>query len=111
MAAVSNQAPGQLDQNFGGDALTLKPESYMSMVWRRFRRHKLAMAGLCFLLLMYLVAVFAPYIATQSYRHTDPPNRLQAPSQEHWMGTDNIKDLSPGDMGKPDKHRLDLWQV
>jgi peptide/nickel transport system permease protein len=42
------------------------------------------------LLLMYLVAVFAPYIATQSYRHTDPPNRLQAPSQEHWMGTDNI---------------------
>ncbi|HHT85871.1 MAG: oligopeptide ABC transporter permease [Bacillota bacterium] len=90
MAAVSNQAPGQLDQNFGGDALTLKPESYMSMVWRRFRRHKLAMAGLCFLLLMYLVAVFAPYIATQSYRHTDPPNRLQAPSQEHWMGTDNI---------------------
>lgn len=93
MAAVSKQPPAELDQldpHFGGDALTLEPESYLSMVWKRFRRHKLAMAGLCFLILMYLVAIFAPYIATQSYRETDSANRLQPPSKEHWMGTDQI---------------------
>jgi len=90
MAAESKLPPEQFDQNFGGDALTLKPESYLKMVWRRFKRHKLAMAGLCFLIVMYVVAIFAPYIATQSYRHVDPPNRLQGMSEEHWMGTDNI---------------------
>lgn len=85
-----NLTSNNLEHNFGGEALTPKPESYLRMVWRRFKRHKLAIAGLYFLIAMYLVAVFAPFIATQSYRHVDPPNRLKPPSREHLMGTDNI---------------------
>ncbi len=90
MAAENKLTSYQLDDNFGGDTLTLEPESYGLMVWRRFKRHKLAMAGLYFLILMYLVAVFAPYIATQSYREVDPPNRLKGISREHLMGTDHL---------------------
>ena len=90
MAANSKQPPDQLDQKYGGDALTLEPQSYLSMVWTRLKRHKLAMIGLYFLIFMYIVAIFAPVIASQSYRHVDPPNRLQGMSDEHWMGTDNI---------------------
>jgi peptide/nickel transport system permease protein len=76
--------------NFGGDAMTPEPESYGKMVWRRFRKHKLAMAGLYILLFMYALAIFAPFLATQSYEAVDPPNKLRSPSREHLMGTDNI---------------------
>lgn len=90
MAAESKLPPDRLDDNFGGDTLTLKPERYSSMVWRRFKRHKLAMVGLYFLIVMYAVAIFAPYIAPQSYRTTNPPNRLKGLSRDHLMGTDHL---------------------
>lgn len=88
--AEENQHLEVPDQKCGGEVLTSKAESYAAMVWRRFKRHKLAMVGLCILGFMYLVAIFAPFIATQPYTHVDPPNRLQPPSREHLMGTDNI---------------------
>lgn len=90
MAVESKLPPEKLDDTYGGEALTLEPESYANMVWRRFKRHKLAMAGLYFLIFMYLVAIFAPVIATQAYREVDPPNRLKGISKEHWMGTDHL---------------------
>lgn len=77
-------------KNSGGDAMTPEGESYGKMVWRRFKKHKLAMAGLYILLFMYAVAIFAPLLATQSYETVDPPNKLKPPSREHLMGTDNI---------------------
>lgn len=67
-----------------------KPESYGRMVWRRFKRHKLAMIGLYLLVFMYALAIAAPVLSTQDYQDVDPPNKLQAPSLEHLMGTDNI---------------------
>lgn len=76
--------------NSGGDAMTPVPETYGKMVWRRFKKHKLAMVGFYILLAMYVVAVFAPFLATQSYEAVDPPNKLLPPSGQHWMGTDNI---------------------
>lgn len=77
-------------KNSGGDAMTPEGESYGKMVWRRVKKHKLAMAGLYILLFMYAVAIFAPLLATQSYETVDPPNKLKPPSREHLMGTDNI---------------------
>jgi peptide/nickel transport system permease protein len=48
------------------------------------------MAGLYILVFMYTLAIFAPFLATQSYEVVDPPNKLLPPSREHLMGTDNI---------------------
>jgi peptide/nickel transport system permease protein len=76
--------------HFGGSALTPEPESYGRMVWRRFRKHKLAMAGLYVLLFMYALAALAPVLATHSYEQVDPPSKLLSPSREHLLGTDNI---------------------
>lgn len=90
MATEKHLPPEHLEDNFGGDALTLEPESYGKMVWRRFKQHKLAMFGLYFLIFMYLVAIFALLIAPQSYRATDTPNRLKGVSREHLMGTDHL---------------------
>jgi peptide/nickel transport system permease protein/oligopeptide transport system permease protein len=58
-------------------------------VWRRLRRNKLAMAGLVFIVLLVLVAVFAPLIAPYSITERSSEFR-QGPSSDHWFGTDRI---------------------
>jgi peptide/nickel transport system permease protein/oligopeptide transport system permease protein len=58
-------------------------------VWRRFRRNKLAMVGLAFLVLIILVAIFAPLIAPYSITERTSDFRAD-PSIHHLFGTDRI---------------------
>jgi peptide/nickel transport system permease protein len=58
-------------------------------VWRRFRRNYLAMVGLGFLILLALVAIFAPWITKYGPTERVPAYR-QGPSTAHWFGTDRI---------------------
>lgn len=67
-----------------------KEETYGSMVWRRFKRHKLAMVSLVILFLLYGMAIFAPMIAPYHYDDMDFGAVLKPPSQEHLFGTDRI---------------------
>ena len=60
------------------------------MVWRRFKRHKLAMISLVILLLLYSMAIFAPMIAPHHYDDMDFDAILQKPSSQHLFGTDRI---------------------
>ena len=58
---------------------------------RVFFRDKLAVAGFVVILATLIIAIFAPYLAPypeQGRGDSDMPNRLQAPSREHVMGTD-----------------------
>jgi ABC-type dipeptide/oligopeptide/nickel transport system permease subunit len=71
------------------DALpALQPE------WKRlvrvFLRRKLAVTGLVLVVLMVLMAIFAPLIAPYDPYATDLDNKLQHPSSEHWLGTDSV---------------------
>jgi peptide/nickel transport system permease protein len=59
-------------------------------VWRRFRRNKLAVVGLVTIVLLVLVAIFADFIAPYGYAERIPGAFREAPSSEHWFGTDNI---------------------
>ncbi len=65
-------------------------ETYLAMVWRRFKQHKLALISLYVLLVLYAIALFAPMLATHEYTAVAPANRLLEPSAEHWFGTDDI---------------------
>src|SRR5262249_51905198 len=66
------------------------------LFWRRFRRDKVAFVGLGFILLLVLVAVFAPVIS--SVRGIGPnqefPNTVNiiglpsGPNSIHWFGSD-----------------------
>ncbi|WP_315831896.1 ABC transporter permease [Bradyrhizobium prioriisuperbiae] len=47
-----------------------------------------AMAGLVLLLLQLLMIIFAPLLTSYSPEAADPLSSLQAPSSEHWLGTD-----------------------
>jgi peptide/nickel transport system permease protein len=52
------------------------------LTWRKFRRNRLAFLGMCVLLVMYLLAAFAPFVAPYGDRETHaqfartPPNGL-----------------------------------
>jgi len=57
-------------------------------VWRRFRRHRLAMIGLTILVVLGLVSIFAPLLTTYSPTAVDLSAYRLGPSREHWLGTD-----------------------
>ncbi len=62
--------------------------------WRRIRRvffqRKLVLAGTIVLLLLVLVAIFAPLIAPHDPYLNDMSQALQNPSSNHWLGTDKL---------------------
>ncbi len=55
-----------------------------------FMRHKLALFGVTILLFVSLSSIFAPIIAPYDPNRTAIMDRLQPPSLEHWMGTDEL---------------------
>jgi peptide/nickel transport system permease protein len=61
-------------------ASTVIPDDFVpshNSVWRRFRRHKIALGGIVVLALLALVAIFAKVIAPQDPDYID---------QVHWLG-------------------------
>jgi peptide/nickel transport system permease protein len=58
-------------------------------VWQRFRRNRMALAGLVFLVVLGLAAIFAPLITRYGPTQRVPLYR-QGPSTAHWFGTDAI---------------------
>ena len=56
----------------------------------RFSQNPLAMVGLAILVLLLLVAIFAPLIAPFPMNEQNLARRLQPPSGEHWFGTDEL---------------------
>jgi ABC-type dipeptide/oligopeptide/nickel transport system permease subunit len=59
-------------------------------VWRRFKRNRLAMVGLGIIILLVLTAIFAPLIAPYSITYRDSGHFREAPSSDHWFGTDTV---------------------
>jgi len=56
----------------------------------RFSQNPLAMVGLVILVLLLLVAIFAPLIAPFPMNEQNLARRLQPPSGAHWFGTDEL---------------------
>jgi peptide/nickel transport system permease protein len=58
--------------------------------WRRFRRHKLAVAGLVVLVVMVLMVAFGPLVWKLSINDIDFTARLKTPTLNHPFGTDDL---------------------
>jgi peptide/nickel transport system permease protein len=58
--------------------------------WRRFRKHKLAMVSLFVLGFLIFAVLFGPFIWTVPIDEIDFSKRLQGPSWEHPLGTDDL---------------------
>ena len=64
-------------------------ETMFTMVWKRFRRHPGAIAGLIVLSIIILGVVFAP-LSPYDPEASDIRNRFQPPSLQHPFGTDAL---------------------
>ena len=80
-AAIRTKRPLELQ--------TYKEERMRSMVWRQFRRHPGAIAGLIVLSII-VVSVVLAFLSPYDPEATDIANKLQPPSLAHPMGTDAL---------------------
>lgn len=80
----------QLDREEIPEEMQRASESQLRMVWRRFKRNKLAMVGLVILTIFVLLSIFAPVLTPYDPNRADFRARNQPPSREHWLGTDDM---------------------
>ncbi len=61
------------------------------LVWRRFRKHRMALTGAVGVILLFLFIIGGSIIISETQANsTDLVNRLTGPSSEHWFGTDSV---------------------
>jgi len=74
-----------LDRESTGPALTPR-----QLIWRRFRKHRMALLGMIgFGLLLLFVIVGSILVPVKEANAVDLQGRLSPPSALHWMGTDS----------------------
>lgn len=64
--------------------------SLWAEAWRRLRKNKMAMAALIVMVVLIIVAIFAPIIAPYDYAANDLSNTFVKPCAAHPFGTDNL---------------------
>src|SRR3954467_1908214 len=64
--------------------------AWRQRVWRYLRRHPTLIFGGVLLLIMLVMAVFAPYLNTVDPQALSPIRRLRWPSAQYWFGTDML---------------------
>ena len=68
----------------------LKKKSQFKETWKRLYRNKLAVIGMIIVIILVLVAIFADVLAPYDPYEAVFSERLQLPSAEHPLGTDNL---------------------
>lgn len=74
---------------------SVEEESYWGIIWMRFRKHKLALAGMVVLIIIVLACFLAPWVAPYSPTDINKDEngaiyRNAPPSTQFIMGTDSI---------------------
>ena len=67
-----------------------RPRSQLSLAWQRYRRNKLAVAGLIWVALFVLIGIIGPWIAPHNYAETNFLAASQPPSAQYPFGTDTL---------------------
>ncbi|EOD00982.1 ABC transporter permease [Caldisalinibacter kiritimatiensis] len=80
------------DKGAGQSKVKRKKRSQLMEVWRRLKKNKMAMVGLAILAVLALTAICADYIADyeEVVIKQNLKERLQGPSADHWLGTDEF---------------------
>ncbi|MGH3088042.1 MAG: ABC transporter permease, partial [Rubrobacteraceae bacterium] len=90
VAMGTTQDTARVSEPAGEEYGSVKGRTQREIVWRRFRRHRLAMIGGIVLILLYGAALLTPVIAPYEYDEPDFAAINQGPSLAHPMGADRL---------------------
>ena len=69
--------------------LSTRLKGMFGSTYKAAKRDIVLAVSIIVLLAGLFLALFGPTLARTDYERTDPINRMQAPSSDHWFGTDN----------------------
>lgn len=65
-------------------------EGYWRIVWRRFKRHRVAYVGFFFFAFLLLLVILGPHLVPYQLDQVSLGKRMHMPSPSHWFGTDEL---------------------
>jgi peptide/nickel transport system permease protein len=68
----------------------MNEHSIKKIFWNRFKKNKLAAVGGVVVIVLFLIAVFAPLVAPYDPNEIDRNQILESPSLRHFFGTDDL---------------------
>lgn len=90
MAIPGNQQVQQIEALITPQRRPPRTRSLWSDAVHTFIRNKAGLAGLIVVLILFLIAVFAPILSPYNYLLQNYNTIMQSPSTRHWMGTDEL---------------------
>lgn len=90
MAVGTAQGSALAPESAGDEYGKVEGRTQREIVWRRFKRHRLAMVGATILVLLYVAALATPWIAPYEYDEPDFTAINQGPGVAHPMGADRL---------------------
>ena len=91
MTDTSQEMAAPIPEGEAGIADVAPPSNYWAEVTKRFRKNKLAVIALAFIVLLILLAIFADVVCKYGYEQINTKEKNLPPfSGDHWFGTDKI---------------------
>jgi len=78
------------DSEKNSEFIALDIKTFFQDAWGRYKKNKLALAGLIFLILMVILAIVVPMISKYGFEDQDLTNKNVLPCLEHLFGTDKL---------------------
>ena len=78
------------DSEKNSEFIAMESKTFFQDAWGRYKKNKLALAGLLFLLIMVLLAIFVPMLSPYGFESQDLTMKNALPSLAHPFGTDKL---------------------
>ncbi|MBW5447483.1 ABC transporter permease subunit [Cohnella sp. CFH 77786] len=90
MEAISKEKFQPAKKTTSAEAIVRPSLNYWVDAWRRLRKNKLAMLGLTVLVILTLLAIFAPMFSSHDYATQHLKETNLKPNSTYWFGTDDF---------------------
>ena len=78
------------DDEKNSEFIAMESKTFLRDVWDRYKKNKLAMIGLIFLVIMVVMAIFVPILSKYRFEDQNIALKNAMPSLDHPFGTDKL---------------------